>query len=243
MHPRDFAPRPDGHVAMKVCCVASREEAELAAAQGADAIGLVGEMPSGPGQLSEARIVDIALHASVGVRKVLLSSLTHPRAIAEQLYRSGADAVQLVQNIGDWNAERLRDFTRDRGIIQVVHVRNAADIAYAQRAATWWADALLLDSGNPDAATPELGGTGRAHDWRLSRAIVDAVPVPVFLAGGLHAGNVAAAVAAVRPYGVDLCSRIRTRGALDPAKLAAFSAALRPAGAPMPSTSPRGRAN
>jgi phosphoribosylanthranilate isomerase len=223
-----FAPRPDGRVAMKVCCIASRDEAALAAAHGADAIGLVSEMPSGPGPIPEETIIDIAVHAPRGPHRVLLTALTHPRAIAEQVYRCGVDAVQLVDNIGDWNAERLRDFLRDRLIIQVVHVRGDGEIAYAQRAATWWADAILLDSGNPDATVRELGGTGRTHDWSISRAIVESVPVPVFLAGGLHPGNVAEAVAAVRPYGVDVCSRLRTEGRLDTAKLAAFESALRP---------------
>ncbi len=211
---------------MKVCCIASREEAALAAAHGADAIGLVSEMPSGPGPIPEERIVDIALHAPPGPHRVLLTSLTHPRSIAEQVYRCGVDVVQLVDNIGDWNAERLREFLRDRLIIQVIHVRSADDVAYAQRAAKWWADAILLDSGNPDATVRELGGTGRTHDWSISRAIVEAVPVPVFLAGGLHPGNVADAVRAVRPFGVDVCSRLRTDGALDATKLAAFEAAL-----------------
>ena len=88
-------------------------------------------------------------------------------------------------------------------------------------------DAILLDSGNPDLATKELGGTGRVHNWETSRLIVDTVATPVFLAGGLNPGNIAAAVTTVRPLGVDICSGIRTNGALDESKLAAFINAVR----------------
>jgi phosphoribosylanthranilate isomerase len=220
-----FIPRADGRVAMKVCCIASHEEAALAASYGADAIGLVSAMPSGPGPIDEARIAEIAHHAPPGVHRVLLTSLTHARSIAEQAYRCGADVVQLVDDIGDWNAERLREFLHDRALMPVIHVRSTADIARAQQLAAW-ADALLLDSGNPDAAVRELGGTGRTHDWGISRAIVESVAVPVFLAGGLRPHNVAAAVAAVGPFGVDVCSGLRTNGALDATKLSAFAAAL-----------------
>ena len=83
-------------------------------------------------------------------------------------------------------------------------------------------DALLLDSGNPKLAIKELGGTGRVHNWKLSRSIVEQSPVPVFLAGGLNPSNVKQAIDEVQPYGLDLCSGVRTNGRLDPAKLEAF---------------------
>ncbi|MFX5705237.1 hypothetical protein ABTE52_19850, partial [Acinetobacter baumannii] len=72
----------------------------------------------------------------------------------------------------------------------------------------------------------ELGGTGRAHDWAVSAAFVRATEKPVFLAGGLTAANVAEAIGQVRPYGVDLCSGVRTGGQLDPQKLFAFVTAV-----------------
>ncbi|HEY7412586.1 MAG TPA: phosphoribosylanthranilate isomerase, partial [Vicinamibacteria bacterium] len=87
-------------------------------------------------------------------------------------------------------------------------------------------DALLLDSGRPGAAVKELGGTGRRHDWAVSRRIRERVPVPLFLAGGLTPANVREAVAEVGPYGLDVCSGVRTDGALDERKLGAFFAAL-----------------
>lgn len=87
-------------------------------------------------------------------------------------------------------------------------------------------DAILLDSGNPGLAVKELGGTGRTHDWGLSRQIRDAVARPVYLAGGLSPANVERAVRTVRPYGVDVCSGVRSDGALEAKKLADFVTAL-----------------
>ncbi len=105
--------------------------------------------------------------------------------------------------------------------MQVVHVCDESAIAEAVEVSSD-ADAILLDSGNPSLAIKELGGTGRAHDWEISRAIREAVSVPVWLAGGLDAGNVASAIATVGPYGVDVCSGVRTAGNLDQTRLAAF---------------------
>ncbi len=76
-------------------------------------------------------------------------------------------------------------------------------------------DAILLDSGNPSLSTKVLGGTGRAHDWAVSRRIRDSVSVPVFLAGGLNPENVGKAITQVAPFGVDVCSGLRTNGRLD----------------------------
>jgi phosphoribosylanthranilate isomerase len=118
---------------------------------------------------------------------------------------------------------RLRPRAR---LVQVIHVTGAGSIDEALAVAPF-VDALLLDSGNPNLAVKELGGTGRVHDWGLSRRIRDAVhPLPLFLAGGLRPDNVAAAIDAVQPYGLDLCSGVRTNGRLDAAKLAAFMAAV-----------------
>jgi phosphoribosylanthranilate isomerase len=83
---------------------------------------------------------------------------------------------------------------------------------------------LLLDSGRP--STQELGGTGRVHDWTVSERCVAAAARPVFLAGGLHPGNVADALRQVRPFGVDVCSGLRPDGKLSDDLLAAFAEAV-----------------
>ncbi len=87
-------------------------------------------------------------------------------------------------------------------------------------------DAILLDSGNQKLAVKELGGTGRTHDWRISRQIVESVHVPVFLAGGLTPENVLVAIRKVRPFGLDICSGLRTNGHLDEEKVQQFFASI-----------------
>jgi phosphoribosylanthranilate isomerase len=109
--------------------------------------------------------------------------------------------------------------------VQVVHVTGPESLDEAVSLAPY-VDALLLDSGNPALTVKELGGTGRVHDWRISRAIREAIPVPLYLAGGLSAGNAREAITAVAPFGLDLCSGVRTDGRLDNDKLARFFAAV-----------------
>jgi phosphoribosylanthranilate isomerase len=112
--------------------------------------------------------------------------------------------------------------------MQVIHVTGPEVLAGATAVAPL-VDAILLDTGSPSAAVKELGGTGRTHDWAVSRQIREAVDVPVFLAGGLRADNVAAAIRQVRPGGIDVCTGVRTEGRLDPDKLARFVEAVRQA--------------
>jgi phosphoribosylanthranilate isomerase len=109
--------------------------------------------------------------------------------------------------------------------VQVVHITDQASVDEALSVAAE-VDALLLDSGNQDLAVREFGGTGRTHDWSLSAQIVQQSSVPVFLAGGLHAGNVGEAIRCVRPFGLDLCTGVRTNGRLDEHKLRLFMAAV-----------------
>ena len=208
---------------LKVCCIASRAEAALAVAAGADALGLVGPMPSGPGPIADALAAEIARAVPPPVAAWLLSSEANADAIADHAARTGVSTVQIVRQVEPEVHARLRRRTPWLRIVQVVHVEDEAAIRLAGRYAET-ADALLLDSGRPGAG--ELGGTGRPHDWTLSRRIVASADRPVFLAGGLTPDNVADAVRQVRPFGVDLCTGVRTSGALDPAKLAAFAAAV-----------------
>jgi phosphoribosylanthranilate isomerase len=223
---------------VKVCCIASVEEARMAIDAGADAIGLVGAMPSGPGPIDDRLIAEVAAAVPPPVASFLLTSESTARAIADHVGTTRPSTVQLVCHIDPAEAERLAALSPGVRRVQVIHVEDASCLAligdYAPHV-----HAFLLDSGRPGAAVPEFGGTGRVHDWELSAAFVKASPLPVFLAGGLTPANVGAAIGKVRPYGVDLCSGVRTEGRLDPAKLAAFMAAVRDAdltlaGAPKP---------
>jgi phosphoribosylanthranilate isomerase len=210
---------------VKVCCIASVEEARLAVAAGASALGLVSRMPSGPGVIEEAVIAEIAAQVPPPIATFLLTCEQRAEAIVAQQRRCGTGVLQLVDAVEEGELRRLRRELPGVKLVQVIHVRGDEAIDEA-RAVAPWVDALLLDSGNPSLAVKELGGTGRTHDWSVSRRLREAVDRPVFLAGGLGAHNVAEAVAAVAPFGLDLCSALRSDGRLDAARLESFFAAL-----------------
>jgi phosphoribosylanthranilate isomerase len=197
----------------------------VAVALGADALGLVSAMPSGPGLIDEAEIAAIAAQVPPTITTFLLTSRRSAGEIIEQHRRCRTNALQLVDRVAPSVYSRLREALPGVSIVQVVHVVDEDAIEQA-RAVSEEVDALLLDSGDPHAPTRQLGGTGRTHDWATSRAIRDAVGVPVFLAGGLRPANVAGAVRRVRPFGVDVCSALRVDGRLDPSRLSAFAAEL-----------------
>lgn len=212
-----FSPGPR----LKVCCIASVEEAQLAIAYGASAIGLVSSMPSGPGVIPEELIAEIAASTPPGIGTFLLTSGQDVDAIIAQQQRCRVNTIQLCQPLPPKEVGRLKKSLPGISIVPVVHVVDTGAVVQAG-AMSSVADALMLDSGNPNQRVKELGGTGRTHDWSISRRIRDTVSVPVFLAGGLNPDNVAAAIREVRPYGVDVCTGLRTDGALVEAKLAAF---------------------
>jgi phosphoribosylanthranilate isomerase len=215
---------------VKICCIANLSEARLAVEHGAAALGLVSTMPSGPGVIDDARIAEIAAAVPRPTETFLLTARTDARSIAAQHAAAGTTTLQLVDHVPHDELRQLRALCPGVRLVQVIHVVGDISVDEA-RAAAPVVDALLLDSGNPALAVKQLGGTGRTHDWQLSRRIRDRVaPLPLYLAGGLHAGNVAEAIDAVRPYGLDLCSRVRTDGRLDPDKLAAFMAVMASAG-------------
>lgn len=213
-------------VRVKICCISSLQEARLAIAYGANALGLVSAMPSGPGVIPDAVISDVATATPPGVTPVLLTAEQDAPAIIDQQRRLRPRAIQLVDHVEPEAFAELRAALPGMALIQVIHVLGPTSIDQAL-AAAGHADALLLDSGNPGLPVKELGGTGRTHNWDISREICARSPVPVFLAGGLNPGNVADAIRQVRPYGVDICSGVRTDGRLDEAKLATFMRAVR----------------
>ena len=215
-------------------------EAAVAVAAGADAVGLVSRMPSGPGPISESAIAGIAAAVPPGVATFLLTCEQTAAAIIAQQRRCGANTIQLVDELEPGAHAELRASLPGISIVQVIHVRDETAIREAVAVAPG-VDAILLDSGNPSLAVKELGGTGRAHDWEISRAIRDTVTIPVYLAGGLNAGNVASAIGTVMPFGVDVCSGVRTDGALDEGKLRSFMRAVLSSPLPnVPSPAPSG---
>ena len=214
------------HLSVKVCCMQNEGEVRLAAEAGATHVGLVGPMPSGPGPIPDEDIARIAASAPEQISTVLLTSRTAATDIVAHVLDTGVDAVQIVQSVPASVRQAVRQALPGIQIFQVVHVEGQGALPEAREAAKG-SDYLLLDSGRPSAAVAELGGTGRTHDWSVSAAIVRTLPIPVFLAGGLNPENVAEAVQAVAPAGVDLCSGIRSEGGwLEPERLTAFMEAV-----------------
>jgi phosphoribosylanthranilate isomerase len=210
-------PRP----LVKICCIESVDEARLAVACGASALGLVSAMPSGPGVIGEDRIAQIAAAVPRPTETFLLTALQRADAIVAQHARCRTTTLQLVDHVPHAELAALRAALPHVTLVQVIHVLDEAALA-----ACPFVDALLLDSGNPKLAVKQLGGTGRTHDWRLARRIREAAPRPVWLAGGLRPENVADAIAAVAPHGLDLCSGVRSDGRLDRGRLERFFAAM-----------------
>jgi len=213
---------------LKICCIQNIDEANLSVQYGAYSVGLVSEMPSGPGIISEKRINQIAETLPKSVRTFLLTSKQNSSEIVEQLKRCKTNTVQIVDKLVSGSYSEIRDELPDIKIVQVIHVleNNSIDEAILISEEV---DALLLDSGNPELNVKELGGTGRTHNWELSRTICESVDVPVYLAGGLNAENVAEAIKAVKPFAVDVCSGVRTNGKLDEEKLAEFAKQIKQA--------------
>ncbi len=213
---------------VKICCISSLAEAEMAIAAGADALGMVAASPPGSGAADDATIRAITAEVPPPVATFLLSSHLTGLAMADHLRRCGASTIQIVDHIDPSEIAILAVALPAVRRVQVIHVEGPSALELIPRYEPY-VHAFLLDSGKPGGTMRELGGTGRTHDWEVSRAFVKATRRPVFLAGGLTEANVGEAIARVRPFGVDLCSGVRTDGRLDPAKLEAFMAAVRAA--------------
>ncbi len=211
---------------IKICCIASVEEMQMALDAGATALGFVSKMPSGPGPIDEELIASIVRRVPEGVDTFLLTSETTADAIIAQQRRTRANTLQLVDAVEPGTYREIRDALPSVKIVQVIHVTDADSVVEAFTAARE-VDLLLLDSGNPRLAVKELGGTGRVHDWTISRRILEGAGVPVYLAGGLNSDNAREAVLSVQPFGLDICSGVRTAGKLDMAKLRGFIDAAR----------------
>lgn len=199
---------------VKICCIKNIEEAKSAIQAGASAIGLVGRMPSGPGPITDEEIKIIAAYAPPPIATFLLTCEINVDDIVSHHKRVNTNTIQIVDALNGENYKELKEKLPSVKIVQVVHVIDESSVDEAVRISEQ-VDALLLDSGNPNKSVKELGGTGRQHDWKLSRKIVEHSKVPLFLAGGLNPANVRRAIEEVQPFGVDLCSGLRKDGNLD----------------------------
>ncbi len=213
-------------VRVKICCIRSTEEAHLALSFGAVALGLVSEMPAGPGELPEASIREITAAVPPSTGTFLLTAVTDVERLVEKVEACGVNTLQLWDPLDPHDYARLRAALPGVSIVQAIHVlgRSAVDVAVA---AARQADALVLDSSNPEVPFRWESQAGQTHDWAISQEIVETVDCPVLLAGGLDAGNVEFAVRTVRPYGVDVCTGVRSEDSLDRRKVVSFFEAVR----------------
>lgn len=210
---------------VKICCISSMQEAKEAIAAGADALGLVGAMPSGPGVITDALAAEIADTVPPPIATFLLTSETDAAQIIAHHQRIKTSTIQIVDELQNGNYEQIREALPGVKLVQVIHVLDDLSIDEAVKVSPF-VDAILLDSGNPRLKIKELGGTGRVHNWEISRKIRETIDIPVFLAGGLNPSNVKEAIEQVQPFGLDLCSSVRTNGKLDSQKLNAFFSAI-----------------
>ncbi len=215
-------------IPVKICCIQSEEEADLAVRSGARAIGLVSEMPSGWGPIPEPRIAEIAKAIPALVSSMLLTSKHTADEVIKQLQFCRTNSVQIVDTFPTSGYAAIREFCPGVEIFQAVHVIDETAIDLASALAEH-VDGVILDTGSPHSEVPVLGGTGKTHDWSISRRIVEEADCPVFLAGGLKPENIAEAIQTVQPYGLDLCTGVRTDLALDETLLSAFMRAVREA--------------
>jgi phosphoribosylanthranilate isomerase len=215
---------------VKICCIGSVDEAALAVEYGASAVGMVSHMPSGPGVISDERIAEIAATVPPAIGTFLLTSRQNVADIVRQQRFCRTNTIQICDHLAVGTHRDLKDALPGISIVQVVHVTGPDSVEEATQVAPH-VDTILLDSGNQKLAVKVLGGTGRRHDWSLSRAIRERIGVPLFLAGGLTPENVGHAMEEVGPFGIDVCSGVRTDGKLDATKLKRFFSAVRNAGA------------
>ncbi|HBC78186.1 MAG TPA: N-(5'-phosphoribosyl)anthranilate isomerase [Bacteroidales bacterium] len=208
-------------IRIKICCISSIDEAKTAIAAGADAIGLVAKMPSGPGPIPDELIRQIAQAVPPLVGTFLLTSETSAEKIIKHHGRTNTNTIQIVDLLSEGTYSQIRETLPSVKLVQVIHVISSESVELAIRL-SGRVDALLLDSGNPNLKIKELGGTGRIHNWKLSRQIRENAKCPVILAGGLKPENIRQAIEEVQPYAIDVCSGVRTNGALDKYKLSYF---------------------
>ena len=212
-------------VKVKICCISSIEEARLAVAYGAAAIGLVGRMPSGPGIITDELIHSIAKTVLPPIDSFLLTSETTAEAIIAHHNKVNTTTIQIVDALSGREYHKIREAIPHVKLVQVIHVMDEKAVQEAIEISEW-VDAILLDSGNPNLSTKVLGGTGKTHNWDLSKKIREKISLPIFLAGGINKDNIRKAIDHVQPFGIDLCSSVRTNGQLDERKLEELFKAL-----------------
>jgi len=211
---------------IKICANTTLADARLAAEAGADAVGFV-FAPSSRRVTSE-QVAAIVPHLPETLEKIGVFVDASFEEVASAVRACGLTGVQLHAAIGPDAPERLRAaFGAALRILRVVHFGPDAVVHAVSHARDPNVDAVLVDSRTATA----VGGTGIAFDWdEAARTIFSMSKVKLIAAGGLHAGNVADAIAKMRPWGVDVASGVEAApGRKDGARVRAFIAGARAA--------------
>jgi phosphoribosylanthranilate isomerase len=204
---------------IKICGLRSYEEARLALDCGATAFGfLVGLSYATADQISPENAAGIIGKLPENADTVIVTHQTDPEKAAALARITGGHTLQVHGDMPPAGVRKLAALAPDLRLIKAVHVSGPESIE-AAAAYAGIAHALLLDTRTVD----RLGGTGRTHDWSISARIVAAVPVPVYLAGGLTPENISDAIERVRPAGVDVNSGVKdSAGEKDAEKVSLF---------------------
>lgn len=208
---------------VKICGIRRLEDALAALAFGADGLGfLVGRKHHSPDFLDESDAAAIVAALPPNTSSVLVTHLADPDDIVTLATAIGVTIIQLHGDTSPAQAAVIKHRLPHIKTYKAIHVIDTESIDTAQQYATV-VDAIVLDTVN--LATDQVGGTGQTHDWSLSRQIVEQLPIPVILAGGLTPDNVGEAIRRVRPYGVDVNSGTKgCDGYKDHARLQRFIA-------------------
>jgi len=203
---------------VKICGLTRKEDLAVAVAAGADAVGFIVGVPSSPRNLTLERAKMLLSHVPIFVDSVVVTAPQSIEEIAEISETLNPSAIQ-IHGKKNFVASEIRERLRHTRLIKTVYVKadSLSDVSLRDSKSF---DAILLDSFTKD----QYGGTGKVHNWSLSRQIKEAVAaVPVILAGGLKPENVKEAILTVKPYAVDVASGVELEpGIKDYGKVRAF---------------------
>jgi len=205
-------------VRVKICGITKEEDLAFAVAAGADAVGFLVGVPSSPRNLTLERAERLLRQVPIFVDSVVVTAPQNINELVEICEGLKPTAIQ-IHGKKNFDASEIRERIKDTRLIKTVYVK-ASSLKETVIEDLKTFDAILLDSFTKG----QYGGTGRVHDWNLSRQIKEAVaPLPVILAGGLKPENVKEAILTVQPYAVDVASGVELRPAIkDHEKIRAF---------------------
>ena len=204
---------------VKICGMTLLEDVMAAATAGADGVGfLVGLDYASEDGLQPTAAANLVRRTPADILTVMVTHASTPARVEALVNEVRPRVVQVHCPFASPDLPRLMNTFPDVSWIRAIHVENEDSVDKALRAAEVF-DALLLDTRSGD----RLGGTGKTHDWKISRRIRETIDKPVILAGGLTPDNVADAIRTVRPHGVDVNTGIsERRGVKSAPRVAAF---------------------